>query len=343
MTSIGAIRPVLRGAVEQRGDGAVQLHRGADVFDLEPPEGLTADQLAALLRGMDGGTTAAEVARLRGITDDVLRRVLEPAMAAGLVDDATEPVAANGLAALSRLERTLDRLLQDLIFEGPFWRRLTQTPEDLHPHVFYGFGLENWFFLFHENEFDAAVLSYPMSARIRGMLNDFYQEEHRHDDIVVRAFECLGITKVDLLAARPLPTTTSLIKLLSWWARTDPLFFMATIGILEGKLDPDGDVEGAGETGAYDSFLVAADRAGLPTAFVEPLRRHAKVNAGHEHSAVSRELFAHVAGVDAETERRWHGKAHLFVEAYAAFYAGILAHYDGPARPLLRRTADPES
>lgn len=339
MSSMEAIRPLLRGSLERDEDGTVVLHRGTEIFDLQPPEGLTPDGLTALLGGMDGSSTAAEIARRGGVAEPTLRQVLDPALAAGLVDDVTEPVASTGLAALSRLEGTLDRLVQDLIFEGPFWTMLLQSPQQLHPHVFYGFGLENWFFLFHENEFDAAVLSYPVSAQLRTMLNEFYQEEHRHDDIVLRAFQPLGITKTDLHASRPLPTTTSLIKLLSWWARTDPLFFAATIGILEGRLDPDGN---ASETGAYDSFLVAADQVGLPTEFVEPLRRHAKVNAGHDHAAVSRELFAHVEGVDADTERRWHGKAHLFVEAYAAFYEGVLAYYGDPGRPLLRRAAERE-
>jgi hypothetical protein len=339
MTRIEAIKPVLRGWLERDADGSVQLHQGAEIFDLEPPEGVSPDQLAALLDSMDGRSTAAEVAQRGGLDEGTLRQVLEPALAAGLIDDSSEPVASTGLAALSRLEGTLDRLVQELIFEGPFWTALLNSPEELPPSVYHGFGLENWFFLFHENEFDAAVLSYPVSAQLRSMLNDFYQEEHRHDDIVLRAFEPLGITKADLLASRPLPTTTALIRLLSWWARTDPLFFMATIGILEGRLDPEGD---ASETGAYDSFLVAADRAGLSPDFVEPLRRHAKVNAAHDHSAVSRELFAHVAGVDAETEQRWHGKAHLFVEAYAAFYEGVLAYYGDPDRPLLRRTAERE-
>ena len=70
---------------------------------------------------------------------------------------------------------------------------------------------------------------------------------------------------------------------------------------------------------------------------MEPLRAHARVNASHGHAAVSRELFAHLDGVDEPTVKRWLGKAHLFVECYAAFYDGVLAYYSDPGRPLLRR------
>jgi len=123
--------------------------------------------------------------------------------------------------------------------------------------------------------------------------------------------------------------------MLSWWARTDPLFFMATIGVLEGRLDLDGG--GSGRV-AYDSFLAACDLLPLPSSFVEPLRAHAKVNAGHDHAAVSRELFAALPGVDPAAEERWGAKTHLFMEAYAGFFNGIHDYYRDPSRPLLRRT-----
>ncbi len=124
---------------------------------------------------------------------------------------------------------------------------------------------------------------------------------------------------------------------LSWWARTDPLFFIVTIGILEGRLEKD-DSEGA----CYDSFLRAAGIAGIAREFVEPMRQHAKVNAGHDHGSVSREFFAALPPLPAGTRDRLVGKAHLFVEAYAEFFNGILEYYSDPYRPLVR-TINPSS
>lgn len=328
------VKPFLRATVRIGEKGEAELHTPGGVLEVEAPEGMGQRDFLRLLRLLDGSRTIDDLERETGLDGEAVREVVEPAVVWGLVDDGAVPAASSGLAVLSRLEDVLNRLLEDLVFAGPFWREVLERPEALHRNVFFGFGLENWFFLFRENEFDSAVLALAESAELRAMLNDFYQEEHRHDDIVLRAFQPLGVTRDDLLRARPLPTTTALIKTLSWWARTDPLFFVATIGVLEGRLDSDSD--GPDGRIAYDSFLAACDRIGLDPAFVEPMRAHARVNAGHDHGSVSRELFARVPGVDAETERRWHDKAHLFVEAYAAFFNGILEHYSDPRRPLLR-------
>ncbi len=331
------VKPCLRASLRIGEKGEAELHTSSGVLEVEAPEGMSRDDFLDLLKLLDGSRTIEDLQRETGLDSEAVREIVEPAVVWGLVDDGATPVASSGQAVLSRLEDVFNRLLEDLVFAGPFWRKVLERPEKLHHNVFFGFGLENWFFLFRENEFDSAVLALAESADLRGMLNDFYQEEHRHDDIVVRAFRPLGITRDDLLRARPLPTTTALIKMLSWWARTDPLFFIATIGVLEGRLDSDGgEPGGPGGPVAYDSFLAACDRIGLDPGFVEPMRAHARVNAGHDHGSVSRELFARVPGIDEETERRWQAKAHLFMEAYAAFYNGILEHYSDPRRPLLR-------
>lgn len=328
------VKPWLRASLRIGDKGEAELHTSGGVLEVEAPEGMSRDDFLGLLRLLDGSRTVEDLERETGLDGEKVREVVEPAVVWGLVDDGAAPAASSGQAVLSRLEDVLNRLLEDLVLAGPFWRRILEHPEDLPHNVFFGFGLENWFFLFRESEFDSAVLALAESADLRVMLNDFYQEEHRHDDIVLRAFQPLGIARDDLLRARPLPTTTALIKMLSWWARTDPLFFVATIGVLEGRLDPAGDALDGPV--AYDSFLAACDRIGLDPGFVEPMRAHARVNAGHGHGSVSRALFARVPGVDPETERRWHAKAHLFMEAYASFYNGILEHYGDPRRPLLR-------
>jgi hypothetical protein len=325
--------PILRARPEVNETGAIELHTKQGIFDVDPVDGVSRDQLLRVLRHMDGQTKISDLSHLVDVDVGRLKAIIEPAVTMGLVDDLSRPEARSGLAALSAVEDLMNGLVDELIFQGPFWRAVTERPESLHHNVFYGFGLENWFFLYNETLFDGPVVSHPASAALRAMLQEFNHEEHRHDDIVVRAFAPLGITKKDLLRARPLSTTTALINLLSWWSRTDPLFFMATIGILEGRLD----VEGDGENGPiYDSFLEACDRVGVRSDFVQPLRAHAKVNAGHDHGAVSRELFAEVVGVDREAEQRWRGKTCLFVETYAAFFNGVLDYYSQPDRPLLR-------
>lgn len=328
-------KPRLRVSFTPDADGkVVELHTAGGVLEAEPPENVEFATFVEVLRRLDGVATVREIAEGAGLDGEVLREIIEPGVVWGLIDDGATAAASSGLAVMSRLEDLLNGLLEELVFSGPFWRGVLEDPKSLPPNVYFGFGLENWFFLYRETEFDSAVLALAESAEMRSMLNEFYQEEHRHDDIVVRAFQPLGITKDDLRKARPLPTTTALIKMLSWWARTDPLFFMATIGVLEGRLDTEGD----GEQGrvVYDSFIAACDHVGLDPGFVEPMRAHARVNAGHDHGSVSRQLFALVPGVDEATEQRWRAKAHLFVETYAAFFNGVVAHYSDDGRPMLR-------
>lgn len=324
-------KPQLLAEVSDTSADTLELRSGEVTFEVEPEGDITAEQLGAVLRSTDGSTSLAEISAKTGVAPDQLTTILLPAQIAGLLADRSVPEAESPMAVLSSVEHVVNRLLEELIYDGPFWRAILDHPEQVEPNVYYGFGLENWFFLSRESEFDSAILSYPSSDTIRVMANDFYHEEHRHDDIVVRAFEGLGISRQDLAAARPLSTTSGLIKLLSWWARTDPLFFIATIGILEGRLE-----KAEGEGAYYDSFLRACATAGIAPYFVEPLRQHAKVNAGHDHGSVSREFFAALPPLPVGTEARLVGKAHLFVEAYAEFFNGILEYYGDPGRPLVR-------
>ncbi|WP_225725120.1 MULTISPECIES: hypothetical protein [unclassified Nocardia] len=324
-------KPHLLAEVSEAVPGTFELRCGEVTFEVEPDEGVTAEQLGTVLRAADGSASIAEISARSGLPEDKLATVLLPAQISGLLDDRSTPATESALVVLGAVEHVVNRLLEELVFAGPFWEAILHKPEQVDPHVYYGFGLENWFFLSRECEFDSAILAYPTSDAIRSMANDFYHEEHRHDDIVVQAFENLGITRQALVAARPLPTTSGLIKLLSWWARTDPLFFIATIGILEGRLE-----KAEGEGANYDSFLRACGIAGIAPHFVEPMRRHAKVNASHDHGSVSREFFAALPPLPVGTLERLVGKAHLFVEAYAEFFNGILDYYSDSARPLVR-------
>jgi TENA/THI-4/PQQC family len=315
-------------------DGALQLVTASGTLDVEPSEGITSQQLAEVLGRLDGSRTIEDLASETDLNIKLVSTLLATALEWGLLGDAVPPEGTSGLAALSRIEDILNFLLEELVFAGPFWKAITENPEKLHHNVFYGYGLENWFFLKQESEFDSAILAYAESGTIRSMANDFYHEEHRHDDIVLRGFEFLGITGDQLAKARPLPTTTALIKQLSWWGRTDPLFFIATIGILEGRINAS-SMPSEGKV-AYDSFLEACDKIGLAAEFVEPIRAHARVNAMHDHGTVSREFFAEIPGVDDMSQRRWEAKAHVFMETYAAFFNGILRYYNVGDNPLLR-------
>ncbi|MBB4915797.1 hypothetical protein [Streptosporangium saharense] len=300
-------------------------------MEVDVPDGVSRDGFLDLLGRLDGSRTIEDLERETGLDGEVVREVVEPAVGWGLIDEGAVPVVSPGTAALARLEGLLNDLLEDLVLTGPFWRRILERPQRLHPNVFFGFGLENWFLLSRESGLGSAVQTLAENADLRQALDDFDRRGSRHDDVAVRAFRSLGATRGDLLRARPLPTTAALIKMLSWWARTDPLFFVATLGVIEERLEADNE-----EPVARCPFLAACETVGLTPGFVEPMRAHARAGAARRHGALSRALFARMPGIDEETERSWQAKAHLFMETYAGFCDGVLDHYSDPHRPLLR-------
>jgi hypothetical protein len=327
--------PRLYAQVDSSADG-LRLFTASGELSLEPTDDITASQLLDLLRRLDGNRTIQDLADEVGLDRRQIASVLQVALEWGLLGDESTPQAISGLAALSQIEHTLNYLLEKLVIAGPFWSAIVHEPERLHPHVYYGFGLENWFYLDSAQEFSAPVLAHVETRELRRLVGDFHHEEYLHSDIIVGAFEFLGITEKELGRSRPLPTTTALVKSLSWWARSDPLFCLVAIDVLEGR-QPNKPVADPNATKvAYDSFLAACDKLGLRDDFVEPIRNHVRINALDEHTSVCREFFTAVPGVDRATLARWQAKAHLFMECYAAFFNGMLAYYGDGKNPLLR-------
>jgi hypothetical protein len=317
--------PLLAAAPPRIVDGHIEMTLGENVFVVEHKH---PDQLMALLLDLDGRHRVDDLPAGSGLDRDEVVQVLTQLDAGGFLDDPTMPSLESALGVGFTIEDDLNRLFADQIETSRFWTELSECPEDVPHNVYYGMAIENWHFLYREHLFDSAVLSFPNSREVRAALNEFYIEEHRHDDIVLKAFEALGIRPDQMRAGRPLPSTMALVNGLAFWARTDPLFFLATVSVLEGG-------PGAGEDGT-DSFLEAADRAGVSESFLGPLREHARINAGHGHGRVSRELFDLLPAVNEAEEVRMRAQCPLFMELYRNFYDGIWEYWSDPARPLLR-------
>ncbi|MEV1133796.1 hypothetical protein ACIBED_10030 [Rhodococcus coprophilus] len=256
--------------------------------------------------------------------DDILRQLDR----ANLLDD---PPTTRGAKRAIEVQFELEGLINDgfetYVEAGRFWQNLSTTPMAVSEDVYYGFALQNWHFLYRENLFDSAVLTFPSSSTVRKHVNEFYIEEHRHDDIVLEAFSAIGLSPDQVQRSRPLRTTTALVNALGWWARTDPVFFFSTISALEGGIASRGD---------SDSFIEAAEVKGLPTGFIEPLRRHAAINNGHDHGSMSRQIMAMLPPQGERTVSRLKSQVRLFIELYRDFYDGVYHYYANPGNPLIR-------
>lgn len=247
----------------------------------------------------------------------------------GLLDDDALPAFRSGSEVILELEELVEARCETTIYRNPFWQTClaAQSPGDLPQKLATGMVIENWHFLFRESYFDAPVLSYVPNTAVRLLLNEFFSEEYGHDEILMRSLSFVGLTREDMQDAIPLPETMALCNALAYWAHNEPLFFFATLGLLEGQ--------GMKE----DSFIEACTRVGMDDAFVGPLRTHANINIGAGHGNLTRLIFQQIPAIADADVRRLKAQMPLFVDLYDAFYTGVWRHYTSDA-PLLRRVAD---
>lgn len=243
------------------------------------------------------------------------------------------PVAYTGREFILEFEEEMDRLMEHSVQRNRFWTAIRETPETVPNPVYWGMCVENYHILARESLFDGPVLSFSGSHVVRAALNKFYSEELGHDRLLLNSLRSLGLAENDVRDSIPLATTWALIDGLAYWARFEPLFFAATLGILEGR-----EV-------AEDAFVAAARHRRLPKGFVEPMVAHARINAAGRHGELTRELFAAIDVVNAGERSRLRDLLPLFVSLYDNFYTGIWDHYgcfaDGsaPSEGFLRRLA----
>lgn len=291
-------------------------------------DGLAPDRLLRLLRRMDGRHTLAELAAEIG-DEAAAGQVVAELDRHLLLDDSAPAPSRSGLDVLLELEDLANDLHERIMYHNVYWTALRDPSPDLPRSVLHGFCIENYHFLFRESYFDAPVLSYQPSTKVRLIMNEFYREEYGHDEIILRSLNGLGISREDLADTMPLPQTMALCNALSWWATTDPIFFFTTLGILEGK-----DIK----EGEQDFFLDACDELGMPADFVKPMRAHANINRDSEHGNLTRAIFREIHCLDEATVRRLRSQTHLFFGLYDAFFTGIWEYYSA-APSLLRRVS----
>jgi len=315
-------QPLLRAAVLREGDVLIIGGR-PDSYEVRVEPELVS-RVERFLRSMDGTRPAGALADAAGIDSGKVERLVSALDSQGLLSDAAPVTAAAGTTVLLELEDLTSRLLYETLYRNPYWQAMQQTSQPVPEQVLYGTIVENYHFLFRESWFDAPVLSYPYSRGARVHLIEFFAEETGHDELILRSLVRLGYSRDDLADTLPLQSTAALCNALAWWSRTDPLFFITTIGVLEGR-----DL-------AVDSFVLACERQGIDPLVVGPMRRHSEINLQGGHGSLTRQVFAEIPAVDAATVARLHAQTHLFVELYDNFYRGIWEHYlTAPA--LLRR------
>ncbi|HEY0166889.1 MAG TPA: hypothetical protein VGB75_07600 [Jatrophihabitans sp.] len=324
---VSAARPRLLAGIARVEDLLV-LGEGPDAVEVQAPaEHL--DTVHRFLTALDGTQEVSAAAAAAGLplpeAAQLVSQLADQDLVRGdLVREggpAHQPIS--GTAALLELEDLVTGQLYDTLYKNPYWQAM-QDPAAVIPElVLQGTIVENYHFLFRESWFDAPALSYPYSRGVRVSLNEFFVEESGHDELILNSLKSLGHTRDDLADTIPLQTTAALCNSLAWWSRTDPLFFITTIGVLEGR-----DL-------AVDSFVRACESRDVDPDLVGPMRTHSQINLAGGHGSLTRQVFADIPAISAQTLSRLRARTVLFVELYDDFYRGIWEHYS-TATTLLR-------
>jgi hypothetical protein len=298
------------------------------MFDIEH-NGITKTQCAAILQSIkETGSIPTSIKEASTEVQGIASQLISKLLKVGIAEESRDAEYLTGIEALLIIEDCANRLLYDTLYENPFWKACAnaRTLADLPENVIYGLVIENYHFLFRESYFDAPVLSYTPSTRARLKMNEFFAEEYGHDELILKGLTSIGITRDALAHTVPLPETMALCNSLASWAHDDPIFFFSTLGVLEGK-----DLK-------VDSFVEAAERVGISSAFIGPVRAHSKINLEGGHGNLTREIFRAIPAIPRGAINDLIAKTQVFVELYDSLYSGIWDYYSTitDAKKLLR-------
>lgn len=311
----------LKGSLSIEGDELV-LTRGDRQFVISVHSEYK-QNLHDLLSGMASGK-----ANIAAVDPEFVQALNEELELNGFLAESDVGSGLAGRDALLAVEDYTNELLYRSLYKNIFWQNIQSASADAFPiDVAYGFVIENYHFLYRESWFDSPALCYPACHDVQLLMNKFYLEEYGHDDLLLKSLNSIGISRADLQDTIPLMETLALCNSLAYWASYDPLFFFATLGVLEGK-----DV-------SEDSFLTACDRLKLPDDFIRPIRAHSDINLKGGHGRLSREIFKHIPFVTADDLQRMRRQTAVFVELYDSFYAAVWNYYSA-SNPLLRRVSE---
>lgn len=307
-------------------DGHLVLRRDGLEFDITSNDASPAE-IRALLEAMDGSRTVEKL-KTALLADSALsvESLVADLERLAMLDLVEKPEYRSGTDVLLELEDLANELIAQKLYTNVFWRNLLGEDMACPTNVLYGVAIENYHFLFREAYFDSPILGFQANTEVRGLLNEFYVGEYGHDRLVLRSLGTIGISEDDLMETVPLPETMAMCNALSFWASSDPLFFMTTLGILEGK------------ESEIDSYILACERYGLDKAFIKPMRKHAEINSKGGHGNLTRCIFASIPQISHDDARRMRRLTHLFIDIYDQFYTAIWNYYS-QTPTLLRRVS----
>lgn len=146
---------------------------------------------------------------------------------------------------------------------------------------------------------------------------DFFIEEYRHDKLLIKSLTSLGFDRTEIEDSLPLPYTQSIMNMLSKWAHTDILSFMAGIFIFEGT-----DYDSLAYKHALESY------SELPEDFAKFQNTHGDINIEGDHGNVTRDFFIDIEYISEEDQQRVIKNIHLLNELQLRMHQNTIDYYD---------------
>ena len=283
------------------------------------------EALEKLFLMMDGSRSLSELQQMFSPDrPEALNTILRDLDEQGLIDDVAQLQEHSGIDFLLELENLTHQLLDKSVAENPFWKHIKSAESKLPIEVLYGFAIENYHFLSRKCDFNAPVLSFQSSTKVRQLINERYSQEYGQDKLLLEALHAIGISREQLADTMPLPQTMALCNALAYWANFEPLFFLSTLELLTTQTLLN-----------FESYLQACDRLELDSRFLDPIEQLVNTKLKGERANLTRCVFQEILHMDRETRQRFRGQTYLFMEMYDNFHRAIWNYYSS-ASHLLR-------
>lgn len=311
-------QPKLRNNVKiyDRGDYLHLTYHGNTV-DIEPTKKVSLENIKYLLSLLNGQHTLEQLtSKIDFFTKDELVSFINDLDEFWFLTEGKkqEIVGKSGLEFILELEDKYAYLMN----EGKE-TKLTQLILDnkASKNLIVGFTFEYYHVTRRCHECVSPAIA-KAQGNIREQVLEFFLEEYRHDRLLLKSLLSLGYKQEEIENSIPLPYTQAIMNMLSKWAHTDLLSFMAGIFIYEGT-----DTDNI-------QYSEALSRYDFPEDFVKYQNTHGTINIEGEHGQVSREFFMNIPYISPEDQIRVINNIRMLNELHLRMHENTIDYYDRP-------------
>lgn len=220
--------------------------------------------------------------------------------------------------------------LEDLFYR--YWVRNSGESEltrmmldgDINKNILIGFSLEFFHVTYSAHDALSPVISRSFGKTKKCALN-FFNEEYRHDKMMLKAVEAFGIEAEKIKASLPLPATLAMMNCLRKWSRTDVLSYYCSLFIFEGADDDRVD------------YIGALEKSDFPDEFINSNIAHSRINLDANHSNATRDFLCDIEHIGLSDRVRIISNLRYLVRLIDLQHEQIVEYYSNPYAGIPRQ------